>query len=144
MRFEEIKELKEDSFRRLTGIREATFNKMLEILKKEEIKKKNRGCKPNKLLIEDRLIMSLEYWREYRTYFHISKDFGISESSCYRNIKWIEDTLIKEGTFSLPNRKESLSNTEIEIILVDATESPIERPKKNKNNIIQEKRKDIQ
>jgi len=144
MRFEEIKELKEDSFRRLTGIREATFNKMLEILKKEEIKKKNRGGKPNKLLIEDRLIMSLEYWREYRTYFHISKDFGISESSCYRNIKWIEDTLIKEGTFSLPNRKESLSNTEIEIILVDATESPIERPKKNKNNIIQEKRKDIQ
>ena len=37
----------------------------------------------------------LEYLREYSTYFHISRNYGISESTCYRNIRWVEDTLIK-------------------------------------------------
>ena len=43
---------------------------MIEILKEEEkIKKKLRG-KPNKIRMEDRLLMTLKYLREYRTYFH--------------------------------------------------------------------------
>ena len=45
--------------------------------------------------MEDRVLMTLEYMREYRTYFHIGASYGISESSAYRNIKWIEDILIK-------------------------------------------------
>ena len=52
----------------------------------------------------------------------------------YRLIKWIEDVLIKDGTFSLPGKKALLkSDMEYEIVLIDATESPIERPKKDKN-----------
>ncbi len=86
--------------------------------------------------------MALEYLREYRTYFHISRSYGISESACYRNIRWIEDTLIKDGTFSLPGRKALLkSDVEYEVVLIDATESPIERPKKNKSTSIPGKRK---
>jgi hypothetical protein len=43
----------------------------------------------------------------------------------------MEDTLIKSKTFSLPGKKALLkSNAEFEVILIDATESPIERPKK--------------
>jgi hypothetical protein len=39
--------------------------------------------------------------------------------------------LIKSKTFSLPGKKALLrSNAAIEIILIDATETPIERPKK--------------
>ncbi|KTD62139.1 preprotein translocase SecY [Legionella spiritensis] len=88
--------------------------------------------------------MTLEYLREYRTYFHISRSYGLSESSCYRNIRWVEDTLIKEWTFSLPGRKALLkSDVEYDVVLIDATEIPIERPKKNKNTFIQAKRKDI-
>ena len=88
--------------------------------------------------------MTLEYLREYRTYFHISRSYGISESACYRNIRWVEDTLIKDGTFSLPGRKALLkSDVEYEVVLIDATETPIERPKKNKNTSTQEKRRDI-
>jgi hypothetical protein len=42
--------------------------------------------------------------------------------------------LIKDGTFSLPGRKELLkSDVQFEVVLVDATESPIQRPKKNKS-----------
>lgn len=77
--------------------------------------------------------------REYRTYAHIAASYGIAESNIYRGIKWVEDTLIRDGTFSLPGRKVPLKGeTEYEMILVDATESPIERPKKSKSDTIRE------
>ena len=51
--------------------------------------------------------------------------------------------MIKAGTFSLPGKKELLkSDTDYEVVLIDATETPVERPQKNKESIIQEKRKD--
>ncbi|MEH2211389.1 MAG: transposase family protein [Nostoc sp.] len=28
--------------------------------------------------MEDQLLMTLEYWREYRTYFHIGQSWGVS------------------------------------------------------------------
>ena len=144
MKYEIIKEYNEQQFRRITGVKRATFEKMLEILKKAYAEKhRRRGRKP-KLSIEDQLLAALEYWREYRTYAHIAANYGIDESNIYRSIKWIEETLIKDGTFSLPGRKELLkSNAEYEVILVDATETPVERPQKNKENIIQERKKDI-
>lgn len=145
MRYGEVKGLREGEFRRLTGIKRRTFEKMVEILKKEERKKKEKGGKPNKLSIEDMLLMTLEYLREYRTYFHISKSYGISESACYRNIRWVEEVLVKQPDFRLPGRKELLkSNVEYEVVLIDVTESPIERPKKNRGSITQVRRRDIQ
>ena len=144
MKFEQVKEESPDDFRRLTGIKRTTFELMISILSEADAALKAEGGKPNKLIIEDRLLMTLEYLREYRTYFHISRSYGISESACYRNIRWVEDTLIKDGKFSLPGRKALLkSDVENEVVLIDATESPIERPKKNKNNFIQAKRKNI-
>ena len=144
MKFEQIKEESSDNFRRLTGIKRTTFDVMISILREAETVLKAQGGKPNKLVIEDRLLMTLGYLREYRTYFHISRRYGISESSCYRNIRWVEDTLIKNGQFSLPGRKALLkSDVEYEVVLIDATESPIERPKKNKNTSTQVKRKNI-
>ncbi len=144
MRYQSLKELKNEEFRRLTGVKHDTFTKMIKILKEAEVKKKSLGGKPNNLAIEDRLLMTLEYLREYRTYFHVAKSYGVSESACYRNIKWIEDTLVKHPDFALPGKKALVkSDTEYEVILIDVAESPIERPKKNKGNTIQEKRKDI-
>ena len=144
MKYEIIKEYDEKQFRRITGIKRATFNQMIEILKKSYAEKhKRRGRKP-KLSIENQLLAALEYWREYRTYAHIAASYGIAESNIYRSIKWIENVLIKDGTFSLPGKKELLkSDAEYEIILIDATETPIERPQKNKGDTIPEKRKGI-
>ena len=133
MKYEKIKNYKDEEFRRLSGVKRSTFKKMIEILADAENKKKIRGGKPNSLPMEERLLMALEYLREYRTYFHVASSYGISESSCYRNIKWIEDTLIKHPDFALPGRKALLkSDMEYEVILIDATETPIERPKKKK------------
>ena len=130
-KYKTIKNLDAIEFRRLTGIHFEIFQEMVLLLKKAEATRKARGGKPNHLKIQDRLLMTLEYLREYRTYFHLSKSYGLSESACYRNCRWVEDVLIKSKVFSLPGKKALLkSDTEFEVILVDATESPIERPKK--------------
>ena len=130
-KYETVRKLSSSEFKRLTGVRKDTFVEMVSIVKEAENKKMSQGGKPSHLSIEDRLLMALEYLREYRTYFHLGQSYGLSESACYRNCKWIEDTLIKSKIFSLPGKKALLkSNTEFEVILIDATESPIERPKK--------------
>lgn len=142
MKYPQIQGLEDDKFRRLTGVKRSTFEKMVSILKEADIKKKAQGGRKNKLCIEDQLLMALEYIREYRTYFHTSQSYGVSESSAYKTIKWVEDTLIKHPDFSLPGRKALLkSDMEYELVLIDATETPIERPKKDRNIITQEKRK---
>ena len=77
------------------------------------------------------LLMTLEYIREYRTYFHISQSYSVSERNAYKTVKWVEDRLIKHPDFALPGRKALLkSDMEYEVVLVDASETPIERPKK--------------
>jgi len=92
----------------------------------------------------DQVLMTLEYSREYRTYFHISTDYGMSEANCYKLIKKTEDILIRSDDFRLPDRKElAESDTEIRGILADATETPTERPEKNRNFIPQVKRSGI-
>lgn len=130
-KYEAVNKLSPTEFKRLTGVRKDVFVKMISIVKEAENKRMSLGGKPPRLVIEDRLLMTLEYLREYRTYFHLGKSYGLSESACYRNCKWVEDTLIKSNVFSLPGKKVLLkSNAEFEVILIDATESPIERPKK--------------
>ncbi|UZQ30635.1 MAG: transposase family protein [Spiroplasma phoeniceum] len=83
---------------------------MLNILQLAEIEKFKKGGKTNKLSLENRLLITLSYWREYRTYFHLAKSFDISESSCYRNIKLIEDILIKHSDFQQLAGKKLLIN----------------------------------
>jgi len=106
---------------------------MLEILQRSFALKHAKGGRKPKLPLEDMLLAALEYIREYRTYAHIAASYQIDESNMYRMIRWVEDTLVKDGTFSLPGRKALLKNDmEYEGVLIDATESPVERPKKSK------------
>jgi hypothetical protein len=131
MKYDQIKELLDEQFRRLTGVKKATFKKMLGILREADEKKKAKGGRKSKLSVEDQLLMALEYIREYRTYFHIATNYGISESVAFKIIRWIEDTLIKHTDFALPGRKALLkTDMEYDVVLVDASETPIERPKK--------------
>ena len=128
---EHIKELSNEAFRRLTGVQKPTFEKMIAVLREVQRQKTLQGGRPCKLSLEDKLLMTLEYLREYRTYFHIGKHYGLSESTAYKTIRWVEDTLIKSGAFSLPGRKALLkSQMNYEVVLVDATETPIQRPQK--------------
>jgi len=134
MNKEQISEMKEEVFRRATGVSKASYGKMKAVLEAAEEVKKASGGRPSKLTIDEKLLMTLEYWREYRTYFHMSHSWGISESSVCKTIRWCEDTLIRSGQFSLPGKKQ-LRQTEAnyDLVLVDVTETPIQRPKKSKN-----------
>jgi aspartyl/asparaginyl-tRNA synthetase len=137
------KNLTNENFRRLTGIKRTTFEKMIEILKEKEAEKNKRGARPNKIPLEERLLMWLEYMREYGTYFHIATKHKVSESTCFRNCVWIEDILIKSKEFKLPNKKEFVNNLDIEVVVVDASESPIEKPKKSKENTTRGRKRGI-
>ena len=75
MKQEQIKDLGGEEFRRLTGIKPKTFEKMLKILSDADRKKKAKGGGRNKLNLKDQLLVTLEYIREYRTYFHIGKSY---------------------------------------------------------------------
>ena len=142
MKYDQIKELEDEKFRRLTGVKKSTFVRMLGILREADKAKKSRGGRKNKLGLADQLLLALEYIREYRTYFHIGKSYGVSESSAYKTVKWVEDTLIKHKDFALPGRKALVkSDMEYEVVLIDATETPIERPKKDNGITIQGRRK---
>ena len=88
MRNSDIKTLKPEEFSRLTGVKAETFATMLAVINKATKIKKAKGGRPNKLTCEQMLLMTLEYLREYRTYFHISKSYGISESNCYYTIRY--------------------------------------------------------
>lgn len=144
MKFETVKNLDDEKFRRLTGVKRSTFDKMVGILEQSIKSRTVNSGRKKKLSLENSLLMTLEYIREYRTYFHVSQSYGISESSTYKTVKWVEDTLIKHPDFALPGRKALLkSDIEYNVVLIDATETPIERPKKSKNTFTRGKRKGI-
>ena len=134
----------DDDFKIFSVVYRKTFDKMMENLAEVELLKKKRGGKPSKLRLQDELLMCLEYLREYRTYFYVSKSWGISESTCHRKVVWIEDILVKSNEFSLHKCKELLDSNEIKVILFDATESPIERPKRYQKTFTQGKRRNTQ
>ena len=120
-------------FKRYTGIHKATFHEMLNALQQHETKKTKSG-RPSALSLEEQILLALTYWREYRTLYHISMDFGIHESSASRIIHKIENILIDSGKFELPKKLPSRVDDNINwsVVIVDATETPIERPKKPK------------
>jgi len=143
MRYKEIKGRRDADFKRLTGVQHKTFKKMVVILEREM---PNFG-RPPKLGRADQLLMTLMYWREYRTQFHIAQAYGISESAVCRTIQKVENVLIQSGYFRLPGKKTlQPSDTIIEVVAVDATEQQIERPQKSrvaitvaKNTVIHKK-----
>ena len=137
MRYETIEHLKDADFKRLMGVQRETFDKMLKVVEKGL---RNFG-RPTKLSRADQLLMTLMYWREYRTEFHIAQSYGISEATVCRTIRKVENALVRSGKFRLPGKKTlQASDTVFEVVLVDVSEQPIERPKKAKTGITAAKR----
>jgi hypothetical protein len=131
--------LKDNEYQALFGVQKPTFEAMLAILEEACAKLHKQGGRPPKLSVLDKLIITLSYYREYRTMAHIGFDYDIAKGRISDAVKWVEDTLLKDGAFSLPSKRElARADTEIEIVIVDATEQETERPKKNNKNPIRE------
>lgn len=130
MKYWKARKLSARKFKRFCGVKRKTFSLMVRLVKAQQKLKKKLGC-PSKLIVEDQILIALQYWREYRTYFHISLDWKVSESTVFRLVRKIENILIQSRKFSLPGKKKLLdSSIEEDLILMDVMESSIERPKK--------------
>ena len=137
MRYETIKHLKGADFKRLTGVQRDTFEEMRKVVEKGL---RDFG-RPPKLSRADQLLMTLMYWREYRTEFHIAQSYGVSEATVCRTIRKVENALVRSKKFRLPGKKAlQTSDTVFEVVLVDVSEQPVERPKKAKNGTTVAKR----
>jgi hypothetical protein len=133
--YKQVKNLEPTDFKRLCGVTPATFEQMVKVVKAEKVLAKKSG-RPSKLSIEDQVLMTLEYWREYRTHFHIGLSWGLSESNTFRNIRKVENILIKSGLFNVEGKKKVKElDVETEIVVVDVSEHEVERPKKNRRDI---------
>jgi hypothetical protein len=132
-------------FKRLYGVKPDTFEKMKEILQKEYNKLHKAGGSPPKLAVQDKLTAALKYYREYRTMESIGADYGVSKSTICESIQWVENTLAKDKTFRLPDKKVLKETSDsIEYIAVDVTESPVNRPKKGQKEYYSGKKSAIQ
>jgi hypothetical protein len=80
MTYEEVKNLKPTEFKRFCGVHQETFEQMVKVVAAEKLMQTKPG-RPSKLRIEEQVLMTLVYWREYRTYFHLSKTGKIAESN---------------------------------------------------------------
>ncbi len=134
MTYEDVKNLKPSDFKRLCGVSKETFAAMREVVR-EHKRQTRRGRKSN-LSVENQLLLTLSFCREYRTLFHLGRDWGLHESNVSRLVRRIEDILIGSGKFSLPGKKWLLEAEAIKYTIVDVTEREIERPKKNSGGFI--------
>jgi hypothetical protein len=127
--WERLKKLRPEAFKRLVGVKSKTFEEMVEVVRPEVDRAGKRG-RSFKLSAEDMVLLTLEYLRDYPTYLRLGHDWGIHESSACRISQRMEEVLIRSGKFKLPGKKQLKSEVSFEVVLVDVTESPVERPKK--------------
>lgn len=140
---ERIAKLKEKNYQKIFGVKKEIFDEMHEILEIAFKQQHIKGGRPSKLSVLDKLVIFLGYYRDYRTMENIAFEYGVSKSTICESIKWAEETLIQSRKFNLSSKRALINNPNIEIVIVDATECEIERPKKNKSNIIQERKRNI-
>ena len=139
--YEKTNKLKDADFKQIIGVKRETFAEMVNVLTTAYVKKHEKGGRTPKLTIPEQLIMSLKYLRQYVTQKELAYEFEVGEATVHDTIEWVENTLVSSEKFKLPGRKALLEDSSIEVILVDVTECPIERPKKNSVNGTPGKRK---
>jgi hypothetical protein len=106
---------------------------------------RKKGGRKRKLTVLDMLIITLGYYHDYRTMENIAFDYGVHKQRISEAVEWVEQTLIKDGTFALPSKRE-LINTETNVVIavVDVKEQETQRPEKNRKSHTQENTSAIQ
>jgi len=93
---------------------------------------KKKPGRPAALELGEQLMLALEFWREYRTYFHLGQDWGVHETTAQRTVERVENALVTSRRFALPGKRSLVSDTQVlKAIVVDVSEVPCERPKKS-------------
>jgi len=128
------------AFRRLTGITPAAFDHLLAQLtpRHEQVearredrpgrRRKPGGGRKHALVLADRPLMLLIYYRTYTTHASLGVLFGIDDSAVGRDINPLRPPLA--GIFRIPERRIELSEDEVRESFSDATERPTRRPER--------------
>jgi hypothetical protein len=140
-----------DTFRQLTGITPAAFDRLLAELEpryqQADTKRKTRRTRQRKpgagrkfaLPLSDRLLMLLMYYRTYTTHAFLGFLFGVDDSSVCRNINPLQPLLA--GIFRIPERRIELEPDEIRELFFDATERAIPRPSRRQKRFYSGKKR---
>ena len=132
-----IEKLAEKKYQEVFGVRKPTFEAMLAILESAYREMRKRGGPKRRLSVLDMLIIFFAYYHDYRTMENIAFDYGVHKQRICEAIAWVEQTLVKDGTFALPSKRKLVKDTtEVVIAIVDATEQETERPQKNNKKAI--------
>ena len=131
MNYARLQTLKASDFRRYCGVSLEIFAKLAGIVRPHLPQTGQRGGQPS-FCVEDQLLITLEYWREYRTYFHLAQSWETSESTLCRIVQRVEAVLSASEQCHLPGKK-CLEQPQSgwEFVVVDVMETPLERPQKN-------------
>lgn len=130
-------------FTRLVGVNHSTFQIILDKLKiqiasfRSEKPIRQRGRKSS-LLIEDQLLLTLIYLRNYHTFLQLADMFSISESYAQKRYCFISKMLMK--ALDLPN-DQALTSDNL-VVVIDVTEQQIERPLKKQKEYYSGKKSD--
>jgi hypothetical protein len=126
------------AFRQLTGITPAAFDRTLaQLTPRYEAADARRKARPGRrrrpgagrkhsLVLADRLLMLLIYYRTYVTHAFLGFLFSIDDSAVGRNINPLQPLLA--GIFRIPERRVRLDPEDIRELFFDATERPTRRP----------------
>ena len=113
------------------------FTQMHEVLLEEYNRvHQSKGGNPNGTPVGLKLVIALEYWREYRAMRQMAFDYNMPVSTLCECIIWVENILLKSKTFQIQELKERFKHREdagdpIRVVLIDVEEQPIERPTEN-------------
>ena len=140
-----------NAFRQLTGITPIVFDQLLVDLtpryEQAEVKRKNRpgrqrqlgAGRKHALILADRLLMLLIYYRTYTTHAFLGFLFGVDDSAVSRNINPLQPLLA--GIFRIPERRVKLDPEEMRELFFDATERPTRRPTQGQQEFYSGKKK---
>lgn len=129
-------------FNRLFGVSVSQFEEILLKIEpqwqKQVINRYKRPGRDYKLELADMLLLLLLYYRSYITQMFVGFLFGIDDSRVCRIIQKLEPILAKEMALT---KTKHLSQEEVETLIIDATELPIERPSRNQKRYYSGKKK---
>ena len=130
------------TFRRLTGVDIALFSEICEKIRPLWEKRRDNsenGGRPHSLCgLENHLLAMLLYYRCYVTYEFLSYLFDCHETTVMRSVKRIEKLAAQVIHI---NKNRMISSTDVEYLILDATEQPVQRPKKGQKKYYSGKKK---
>ena len=129
MRYEQLQHQSRETFRRVCGVSPRVFEQMVDALALAEAHKSKPG-RPSALSLADQVLVMLQYHYDYDTLARLGVEFGLSESGVSYLIRRVESRLLGDERFHLPKRSARVVH-ETPAVALDATETPIERPKKS-------------